>query len=94
MLQYIPLWREPLKICVDWLYPGGALQYLPQRFLLWFTYAAVLLLKGMKERRYVQTTEVCTISSTDSVSPMWTKVRTTTIRLSVSATNGRLSATD
>jgi hypothetical protein len=37
--------RALLEICVDRLHPGGALPYLPWRFLLWFTYAAVLLLK-------------------------------------------------
>ena len=34
-----------LHICVDSLHPGGALPYLQSRFLLWFTYAAIVLLK-------------------------------------------------
>ena len=37
--------RALLRICVDSLHPGGALPFLPSRFLLWFTYAAILLLK-------------------------------------------------
>ncbi|WVQ94853.1 hypothetical protein IAU59_001936 [Kwoniella sp. CBS 9459] len=39
--------RELLHICVNNLYPGGALPYLPSRFLLWFTYAAIVLLKAL-----------------------------------------------
>lgn len=37
--------RTLLHICIDSLYPGGAVPYLPSRYLLWFTYAAILLLK-------------------------------------------------
>lgn len=37
--------RALLEICVNRLHPGGALRYLPWRYLLWFTYASVLLLK-------------------------------------------------
>ncbi|WRT70083.1 uncharacterized protein IL334_007077 [Kwoniella shivajii] len=39
--------REILHICVNKLYPGGALPYLPTRYLLWFTYAAIVLLKAL-----------------------------------------------
>jgi len=39
--------RALLEICVNRLSPGGALRYLPWRFVLWFTYAAVLLLKAL-----------------------------------------------
>ena len=39
--------RALLRICVDSLHPGGALPFLPSRFLLWFTYAAILLLKAV-----------------------------------------------
>ncbi|WVQ84547.1 hypothetical protein IAT38_006701 [Cryptococcus sp. DSM 104549] len=39
--------RELIHICVDNLYPGGALPYLPSRFLLWFTYGAIVLLKAL-----------------------------------------------
>lgn len=39
--------EELLRICIDRMYPGGALPYLPNRFLLWFTYAAIVLLKAM-----------------------------------------------
>ncbi|WVF67254.1 hypothetical protein IAT40_002002 [Kwoniella sp. CBS 6097] len=39
--------RELLHICVNNLYPGGALPYLPSRFLLWYTYAAIVLLKAL-----------------------------------------------
>ncbi|KAK8853344.1 hypothetical protein IAR55_004048 [Kwoniella newhampshirensis] len=39
--------RELLHLCVDNLYPGGALPYLPSRFLLWFTYGAIVLLKAL-----------------------------------------------
>ncbi|ODN73405.1 hypothetical protein L202_07931 [Cryptococcus amylolentus CBS 6039] len=39
--------REMLHICVDNMYPGGALPYLPSRFLLWFTYGAIVLLKAI-----------------------------------------------
>lgn len=37
--------RALLHICTDSLAPGGALPYLPSRYLLWFTYAAIVLLK-------------------------------------------------
>ncbi|CAK9782420.1 unnamed protein product [Cutaneotrichosporon oleaginosum] len=39
--------EELLRICIDRMYKGGALPYLPNRFLLWFTYAAIVLLKAM-----------------------------------------------
>ncbi|WWC64751.1 uncharacterized protein I303_107362 [Kwoniella dejecticola CBS 10117] len=39
--------REMLHICVNKLYPGGALPFLPIRHLLWFTYAAIVLLKAL-----------------------------------------------
>jgi hypothetical protein len=39
--------RALLRICVDNLFPGGALPYLPSRYLLWFTYAAIVLLKAL-----------------------------------------------
>ncbi|WVO16705.1 hypothetical protein L204_104386 [Cryptococcus depauperatus] len=39
--------RELIHICVYNLYPGGALPYLPSRFLLWFTYGAIVLLKAI-----------------------------------------------
>ncbi|OCF61630.1 hypothetical protein L486_01287 [Kwoniella mangroviensis CBS 10435] len=39
--------REILTICVDKLHPGGALPYLPTRHVLWFTYAAIVLLKAL-----------------------------------------------
>ncbi|WWC91863.1 uncharacterized protein L201_006810 [Kwoniella dendrophila CBS 6074] len=39
--------REILNICVNKLAPGGALPFLPTRHLLWFTYAAIVLLKAM-----------------------------------------------
>lgn len=39
--------RALLEICVNRLSPGGALRYLPWRFILWFTYASVLLLKAL-----------------------------------------------
>ncbi|WWC72160.1 uncharacterized protein I206_106120 [Kwoniella pini CBS 10737] len=39
--------REMLHICVNKLYPGGALPFLPTRHLLWFTYAAIVLLKAL-----------------------------------------------
>jgi len=44
-LQSCDAARALLLICVDSLYPGGALPYLPSRFLLWFTYGALVLLK-------------------------------------------------
>lgn len=47
IFQSIDAARQLLHICVDSLAPGGALPYLPNRFLLWFTYAAILLLKAM-----------------------------------------------
>lgn len=37
--------RELLGICINELYPEDILQYLPSRYLLWFQYAAVFLLK-------------------------------------------------
>jgi hypothetical protein len=39
--------RALLRICVENLFPGGALPYLPSRYLLWFTYAAIVLLKAL-----------------------------------------------
>lgn len=47
IFQSIDAARQLLHICIDRLHPGGALPYLPNRFLLWFTYAAILLLKAM-----------------------------------------------
>lgn len=41
--------RELLGICINELYPEDALQYLPSRYLLWFQYAAVFLLKVSEE---------------------------------------------
>jgi hypothetical protein len=37
--------RALLHICVDSLHPGGSLPFLPSRYLLWFTYGAIVLLK-------------------------------------------------
>jgi hypothetical protein len=45
IFQSIDAARELLHICVDSLFPGGALPYLPSRYLLWFTYAAIVMLK-------------------------------------------------
>lgn len=39
--------RTLLHICVNSLSPGGALPFLPSRYLLWFTYAAIVLLKAL-----------------------------------------------
>lgn len=39
--------RTLLHICVDSLFPGGALPFVPSRYLLWFTYAAIVLLKAV-----------------------------------------------
>lgn len=39
--------RTLLHICTDSLGPGGALPFLPSRYLLWFTYAAIVLLKAL-----------------------------------------------
>lgn len=47
IFQSIDAARKLLQLCVESLAPGGALPYLPNRFLLWFTYAAILLLKAM-----------------------------------------------
>ncbi|WOO81900.1 Transcriptional activator ARO80 [Vanrija pseudolonga] len=47
IFQSIDAARQLLHICVDRLHPGGALPYLPNRFLLWFTYAAIVLLKAL-----------------------------------------------
>lgn len=47
IFQSIDAGRQLLHICVDRLHPGGALPYLPNRFLLWFTYAAIVLLKAL-----------------------------------------------
>ena len=46
--------RALLEICVNRLHPGGALPYLPWRFLLWFTYASVLLLKVSMPRAVLE----------------------------------------
>jgi hypothetical protein len=60
--------RTLLHICVDSLDPGSALLFLPSRYLLWFTYAAIFLLKvrhGCKstdDRRY--TPERCCVPIT------------------------------
>jgi hypothetical protein len=45
ILQSCDAARTLLHICVDSLHPGGALPFLPSRYLLWFTYAAIFLLK-------------------------------------------------
>ena len=37
--------RSLLHICVDDMSKGGGLRFLPSRYLLWFTYAAIVLLK-------------------------------------------------
>jgi hypothetical protein len=37
--------RQLLGICINELFPEDVLQYLPSRYLLWFQYAAVFLLK-------------------------------------------------
>lgn len=47
IFQSIDAARQLVTICVDSLHPGGALPYLPNRFLLWFTYAAIVLLKAL-----------------------------------------------
>lgn len=47
IFQSIDAGRQLLHIWVDRLHPGGALPYLPNRFLLWFTYAAIVLLKAL-----------------------------------------------
>lgn len=47
IFQSIEAARALLHICVDSLHPGGALPYLPNRFLLWFTYGAIVLIKAM-----------------------------------------------
>jgi hypothetical protein len=45
--QSVDAARELLLICVDSLHPGGALPFLPSRFLLWFVYGALFLLKAL-----------------------------------------------
>jgi hypothetical protein len=50
--------RALLHICVDSLYPGGALPYLPSRYLLWFTYAAIVLLKASRTSKSKLTTGI------------------------------------
>ncbi|GFZ50946.1 hypothetical protein JCM24511_08704 [Saitozyma sp. JCM 24511] len=47
ILQSCDAARTLLHICVDSLHPGGALPFLPSRYLLWFTYAAIFLLKAL-----------------------------------------------
>jgi hypothetical protein len=49
-----------LEICINQLYKGGALAYLPARYYGYLTYAAVFLIKvaftgavGLKEQRYI-----------------------------------------
>jgi len=39
--------RQLLRICVDKMAPGGTLPFLPSRYILWFTYAAIILLKAI-----------------------------------------------
>ncbi len=39
--------REMLKICIDSLHPQQLLLRLPSRFLIWFQYAAVFLIKSV-----------------------------------------------
>lgn len=39
--------RKLLQICVHSLSPRGTLSFLPNRYLLWFTYAAIVLLKAI-----------------------------------------------
>jgi len=34
-----------MRICIEDIYPQGFLPFLPSRYLLWFQYAAVFLLK-------------------------------------------------
>ncbi|KDQ49197.1 hypothetical protein JAAARDRAFT_43035 [Jaapia argillacea MUCL 33604] len=47
ILEGINAATELVKICTDRLHPGGALPYLPYRFYLFFSYAAVFLLKAV-----------------------------------------------
>ena len=37
--------RELIRICIEDVFPQGFLPYLPSRYLLWFQYGAVFLLK-------------------------------------------------
>ncbi|WVR09565.1 hypothetical protein IAU60_006634 [Kwoniella sp. DSM 27419] len=57
--------RELLHICVDNLYPGGALPYLPSRFLLWFTYGAIVLLKALYSGAMLRGDHKATLSLID-----------------------------
>lgn len=34
-----------MRICIEDIFPQGFLPYLPSRYLLWFQYGAVFLLK-------------------------------------------------
>jgi hypothetical protein len=52
ILQSCDAAQALLHICVDSLYPGGALPYLPSRYLLWFTYGALVLLKVINGSGY------------------------------------------
>ncbi|GHJ85529.1 hypothetical protein NliqN6_1931 [Naganishia liquefaciens] len=53
--------RELLGICINELYPEDVLQYLPSRYLLWFQYAAVFLLKAVYSGAMVQSDHVATL---------------------------------
>ncbi|WWD03994.1 hypothetical protein V865_002056 [Kwoniella europaea PYCC6329] len=76
--------REILTICVDKLYPGGALPYLPTRHVLWFTYAAIVLLKalysgamlrGDHQKTFNLIDKLCHCLSQTSVDPNYPAVR-------------------
>ncbi|KAJ9109091.1 hypothetical protein QFC21_000419 [Naganishia friedmannii] len=53
--------RQLLEICINELYPEDVLQYLPSRYLLWFQYAAVFLLKAVYSGAMVQSDHVTTL---------------------------------
>ncbi|KAK6909061.1 hypothetical protein I203_103072 [Kwoniella mangroviensis CBS 8507] len=76
--------REILTICVDKLHPGGALPYLPTRHVLWFTYAAIVLLKalysgamlrGDHQKTFNLIDKLCHCLSQTSVDPNYPAVR-------------------
>ncbi|ORX40516.1 hypothetical protein BD324DRAFT_574415 [Kockovaella imperatae] len=68
--------RSLLRICVDSLHPGGALPYLPSRFLLWFTYAAILLLKAVYSGAVLRADQPKTLTLIDRLCSCLTEAST------------------
>lgn len=59
--------RALLRICVDSMYPGGALPYLPSRYSLWFTYAAIVLLKALYSGAMLRADHAATLDLIDQL---------------------------